>query len=534
MEFNSARVPYRQTQAFSTLALDYIDQAAALRKFFSHHPSLQGIREAMVNRTAFPTDRKLLVEHFRRQYSITGCSKKVRDNIEKLASPDCFTVTTAHQNNLFTGPMYVIYKIIHAIRLAEHLNESFPAQHFVPVFYIGSEDADLEELDHIFLGGQKLQWQTNQKGAVGRMKVDKSLLGLINSIEGQLNVLPHGREITQLLRDAYREGRSIEEATFAFVDHLFGEFGLLVLTPDDPELKKNMIPVFREELLQRSSSGIVQASSDELAVSGYKVQVNPREINLFYLENDLRERIEWPGSGNWKVVNTGKQFDRDALLKELSEHPERFSPNVILRGIYQETVLPDVAFIGGGGELAYWLQLRSLFDHFQVPFPVLVLRNSYLLVEKKWKEKISSLGLEIQDFFEDSAAITARHVLNLRGEALRLNGSLTEIEKLYDQFRKQASAVDPTLEKHVEALRSRAVEKLITLEKKMVKAEKRKHSDQQRQILAIREKLFPGGGLQERHDNICYYYAKWGRGFLNALFTHALALEQEFTILEER
>jgi len=295
-----------------------------------------------------------------------------------------------------------------------------------------------------------------------------------------------------------------------------------------------MIPVFEEELLQQSSSSIVQAASAELQSLQYKIQANPRDINLFYLQNDLRERIEKSGEDEWKVLNTDMNFNRGQLLSELAEDPGKFSPNVILRGVYQETILPNIAFIGGGGELAYWMQLKSLFEHFRVPFPVLVLRNSYLLVENKSREKINKLGLEIQDFFAPEEEILGKYVLRFRGEELRLNGSLTDIERMYDQFKKQASAVDPTLEKHVDALRSQAIEKLIILEKKMVRAEKRKLTDHQRQIHHIKVKLFPGNGLQERRENICYYYAKWGKEFLNALLDNACSFDHEFCVLEEQ
>ncbi len=532
MNFHSTRIPYRQTGSFSSLVLDYIDQSASLKKFYSGAPSLQGIQEAIKARTKFKTDREALVKALTAQYENISPNKKLKTRIESLGSAKTFTITTAHQNNLFTGPLYVIYKIIHTIRLADHCKASFPEYAFVPVFYMGSEDADLAELDHIYLGDQKIQWNTKQKGAVGRMKVDKALVSLISQVEGQVNVLPFGKEITALLRDAYKEGITMQEATFRFLHQLFGEQGLVVLIADDPALKKQMIPLFREELLSQSSSGFVGSSIKELSDLNYKVQVNPREINLFYLEEGSRERIEREGDA-WKVVNTGKSFSAAELIEDLENHPERFSPNVILRGIYQETILPNIAFIGGGGELAYWLELKTTFEHFKVPFPVLVLRNSYLILEKKWKEKISKLGFQPEDFFQSVDELLKRHIRRLGGEEPKLNGSVTEIEKLYDLFKKQASAVDPTLEQHVDALRSQALEKIINLEKKMVRAEKRKFSDQQRQIQAVKNALFPAGGLQERRENIIYYYSKWGSGFLDALFNNALSLEQEFTILEE-
>jgi bacillithiol biosynthesis cysteine-adding enzyme BshC len=532
MNFHSTRIPYRQTGSFSSLVLDYIDQDASLRNFYTKPPSLQGIRDAIEARSSFNTSREALVKVLTAQYENVSTGKKLRSNLESFRSAKTFTITTAHQNNLFSGPLYVIYKILHAIRLAEHCKTSLPEYDFVPVFYMGSEDADLAELDHIYLGDQKIQWNTRQKGAVGRMKVDRELVALISRVEGQVNVLPFGKEITELLRDSYKEGITVQESTFRFLHQLFGEMGLVVLIADEGRLKKQMIPVFREELFQQSSSEFVESSLKELRDLKYKVQVSPREINLFYLEDGSRQRIERNGD-IWKVVNTGKKFSADELNLELEAHPERFSPNVILRGLYQETILPNLAFIGGGGELAYWLELRTTFEHFGVPFPVLVLRNSYLILEKKWKEKIAKLGFQPEDFFQPAEELLTKHIRELRGEELKLNGSITEIEQLYDTFKKQASAVDPTLERHVDSLRSQALEKIMNLEKKMVRAEKRKFMDQQRQIQAVRNALFPGNGLQERRENIIYYYAKWGKGFLEALFAQALALEQEFSILEE-
>jgi bacillithiol synthase len=532
MDCRATRLPYRQTNAFSKIALDYIDQSAKLKPFFSHPPALQGIQKAIEARKRFPTDRKVLVAQLKKQYEAAGTTDKVSKNIESLLSDNTYTITTAHQNNIFTGPLYFIYKIVHAIKLADHLKTSLPKQNFVPVFYIGTEDADLDELNHIYLGGEKLEWKTKQTGAVGRMKLDKELVKLIGSMEGQLTVLPSGKEIIDLLKNYYQEGVTVQDATFHFVNHLFAEYGLIVLLPDNTELKKQMGQLFEDDLLNQTASGIVEKSVEKLQAAGYKSQANPREINLFYLIDDKRERIEQL-NGQWSMVNGKAKWTKEELLKELSDHPERFSPNVILRGLYQETILPNIAFIGGGGETAYWLQLKDLFDHYKIPFPVLVMRNSFLIVEKKWQEKIAKLGFTTEDMFLSEQELLNKLVAKESKHPTKLNGSLTELEKLYDSFKKQATAVDSSLEKHVDALRSRTVQRLQELEKKMLRAEKRKFSDQQRQIHTIKEQLFPGNGLQERRENLSYYYAKWGKEFINQLYNNSLDLEQEFVIITE-
>ena len=533
MDCISTRIPYRQTGNFSKTVVDYIDQHTSLKEFFNYPPTIQGIKKAIEDRKQFNYDRNVLVQELRKQYATVALSERTKNNIEALASKNTFTFTTAHQNNIFTGPLYFIYKILHTIKLAEYCKTNLPDHNFVPVFYIGSEDADLDELNHVYVGGEKLTWNTKQTGAVGRMKVDKELIKLIGLMEGQVSVLPFGKEIAGLIKECYKEGDTIQSSTFKIVNELFGEYGLVVLLPDNAELKKQMIPIFKDDLLNQTASGIVEKTAERLSNAGYKVQANPREVNLFYLKDNIRERIEIK-NGEWKVVNTKEKFSETELLKELNEFPDRFSPNVILRGLYQETILPNLAFIGGGGETAYWLQLKDLFNHYKIPFPMLVLRNSFLVVEKSWQERIAKLGFSIEDFFLSQEELLNRVVMNESKNEVKLNGSLTELEQLYESFKKQASAVDVTLEKHVEALKLRTVQRLQELEKKMLRAEKRKFADQQRQIHTIKEHLFPKNGLQERIDNISYYYAKWGRELIDKLYEHSLNLEQEFVILLEK
>ncbi len=221
------------------------------------------------------------------------------------------------------------------------------------------------------------------------------------------------------------------------------------------------------------------------------------------------------------------------ILSELKDHPERFSPNVILRGIYQEIILPNLVYIGGGGEIAYWLQLKDLFEFYKIPYPVLLLRNSFLIVERKWQEKISKLGFTIEDFFLPEQELMNRLVARETKNEIKLNGNFTEADNLYESLKKQAVAIDSTLGKHVEALKTQSLYRLQELEKKMLRAEKRKFTDQQRQIHAIKENLFPKNGLQERIDNFMYYYAKWGKDFIRQLYQHSLNLEEEFVILTE-
>ncbi|MGZ5192185.1 MAG: bacillithiol biosynthesis cysteine-adding enzyme BshC, partial [Flavisolibacter sp.] len=378
----------------------------------------------------------------------------------------------------------------------------------------------------------KIEWNKVQTGAVGRMVVDKTLIQLIDELEGQLGVEDHGAEVIGVLRRCYTHNRSIQEATFELVNELYGSFGLIVLIPDQPALKKEMWNVFSEDIFQNKPAGIVKNTSEKLG-KFYDAQAYPREINLFYLRDQIRERIE-KKNDRFVVLNTGYSFNEEELKNELANYPERFSPNVILRGLYQETILPNLAFIGGGGELAYWLQLKDLFENYKIPYPVLVLRNSFVVIEGKWHDKMQKLGLELEAFFQTENEIMKMIVQKYSEHKVKLNGNFERADELFEQIKEQAGAIDPTLTRHVAAIKSRSLKTLEELEKKMLRAEKRKFSDHLNQVKKIKAALFPNNGLQERVENISGFYATWGKSFIDELYKNSLVLEQKFTILIEQ
>ena len=529
--FAATRIPYSQANAFSRIVTDYLSGAEALKAFYGEPPTMEGFEKALQKKKLQPVDRDTLVSVLREQYSHVPDSGPVSDNINSLLSKDTYTVCTAHQPNLFTGPLYFIYKILHTIRLAEELKKKFAGHHFVPVYYMGAEDADFAELNHTWVEGKKIEWKKVQTGAVGRMKVDQTLVNLIDELGGQLLGAPHGAEVIRLLRSSYKPGTTIQQATFELVHELYGAYGLVVLIPDHPRLKAIMKPVFSDDLFNNTSSEIVQQTSEKLA-EHYTAQAHPREINLFYLKDDIRERIIRKEDA-FTVNHTEIKFTDEEIREELEKHPERFSPNVILRGLFQETILPNLAFVGGGGEMAYWLQLKELFTHYKVAFPILVLRNSFLVVDAKWKGKIERLGLSLEEIFRPAADIMNSLVHHRTNRPLTLNGNFEMAEQLFEQISEKAGNIDPTLAVHVAALKTRSLKDLKELEKKMLRAEKRKFADEERQVLRIRETLFPNEGLQERVENFSAFYARWGRSFIEELLKHSLSLEQEFTVLTE-
>lgn len=491
-------------------------------------PDEAGIRQAIANRQARPVNRKLLYEVISGQYQ-GKASAAQQAGIDALLDDHTFTICTAHQPNIFTGYLYFIYKILHVVRIAESLKASMPQYQFVPVYYMGSEDNDLDELGQVKVDGVKLVWQTKQEGAVGRMKVDQPLLQLIAQLEGQLGVLPQGPALIHVLRSCYREGISMAEATQALVDQLFQTYGLLVLNADDARLKAVMKPVFANDLVQHDAYRLVTETGAAME-SRYKVQVNPREINLFYMINGLRERII-EKDGYYTTESGAIHMNREEVLQLLDEHPECFSPNVVLRALYQETILPNIAFVGGGSEIAYWLELGAMFSHFGMTLPALVLRNSFLIAQEKDEQKLKEAGMSIEELFAGDFQMVDAYVKKHSTQTLHLHEEQAMADTMFRSLKEKAAAVDRTLMQHVEALQAKLNKQLENAEKKLVRAEKRKFTVEQEQLIKLRARLFPGGSLQERVDNFMPYYGVYGEEFISTIHRHSLALEQQFTVI---
>ena len=532
MNFTSEKISYEQTGSFSRLVLDYLDSADSLKVFYKYHPDIAGLKKAVTDRQNFPVNRKLLIEVLNNQYEQVDTSDKLKANIAALRSENTFTVCTAHQPNIFTGHLYFIYKILHAIKLAEELSVAMPDKKFVPVYYMGTEDADIAELGEVNIKGTEYHWKTEQRGAVGRMLIDKNFIQLIDAIEGQLSSEKYGEEIVNSVKRYYTEGITLETATFHFVDSVFGKYGLVILLPDNKKLKQAFAPVVTKEIDEQFSQKAVTETVSAFPPE-YKVKASGREINLFYLKDNIRERIEQNSEG-FGVANTDFKFSREALEEELQNHPERFSPNVILRPVFQEMILPNVAFIGGGGEIAYWLELKKVFEKTNAFFPVLVLRNSFSLINKSTAISIKKLGFTTIDFFQTELLLNEILVKRETDLILDLEEEKEALKKMYEKIKSAAAAIDQTLSGHVHALLTQALNRIEILEKKMLKAEKKKFDAQQRQIKKIKSTLFPVGILQERYDNILDYTASYGGNFIEMLYQHSNGTAQSFTLLTEQ
>ena len=529
MSSSCIHIPFSSTQLFSKLINDYVEGKGTAIDFVQYAPNVEGYQAAIEGRKLHPIDRGLLVEVLTAQYANMDPKAAVQQHIELLKSDETFVVTTAHQPNLFSGPLYFFYKIIHAIQLAASLKKQFPQYNFVPVYYMGSEDADLDEVGAFNLDATRYQWSTKQTGAIGRMVVDDALLKLIQQLEGYWSVLPQGKTALAILKEAYQKGKSINEATLSFVHAFFGPKGLLVLQPDDAKLKAAFIPVMEKELLTQFSHDAIQPAIAALS-KAYHVQTEGRTLNLFYLKDQTRARIEKQGD-QYIVVDTDIRFSQSEILTELHQYPERFSPNVILRGVYQETILPGVVFVGGGGELAYWMELKNVFQQVGVHYPLLQLRNSFLLINQKQATQWSSMQFGDQDFFKPMLDLEVAYVKKHASEALHLSDQMESLTNLYTVIKNEVVKVDPTLGAHAENLAHQAKAKIAELEKKMVRAERRKQVVAIQRIHRIKKELFPQDNLQERVENFSKWVGQYDQSWIETIMEHSTGLESKFRII---
>lgn len=478
------------TGQFSPLFLDYIAQHESLTPFYGQYPTLAGFGE-QIKQKHFPiANRQTLVDALERQYApITQ-----KPDLALLADPMTFTVTTGHQLNIFTGPLYVVYKLITVINLAKKLKQEYPAYNFVPVYWMATEDHDFPEINHFSLFDRDYHWETEQKGAVGRMN-PQELKVLFQQIPEKL----------ALFEAAYLEHTTLADAVRYYMNELFGAEGLVCIDGDDARLKHLFAPIMREELTSQLSGTLVEQRTNNLKELGYEPVINPRDINLFYLDDQLRERITFE-DGVFRVLHTNLRFSHEEILSLLDKHPEQFSPNVVLRPVYQETILPNLAYIGGPSEVPYWLQLKQVFDHFQLAFPILMPRNFALYVPAVMAKRMRKLGFTAEEWFTDTNKLKRQYIETNTAHALKFDRENKIMHQALDGILQKAQVVDSTLEKAVLAETKRFANAIARLEKKMRRAEERNQQVGIDQLLAVKNTLFPNGNPQERSNNFLTFY----------------------------
>ena len=523
-------LPYNHVPQLSKTDVAYATGDPRLKPFFTHEPRPESFEEMIRLKAQHYVPRADLVSVLKRQYQGLPVRPEVNDNIEALADADTFTVATAHQPSLLLGPLYFIYKALTTINLAVEANNTTGGKYrIVPIFVLGSEDHDIDEVNKINLYGKQLLWEPGVEGPTGVMDTS-SILPVLEQLRGILGESEPAAALFERVQKAYESVSTFADLTRALLHEFLGQYGLVVIDMNDVALKRHFIPIMQAELTEQPAFHLVNQTISQLNQLGFKTQAAPREINLFYMKPGLRQRIVLE-DGMYHVLQTNLHFTEAEILAELDLHPERFSPNVVLRPLYQETILPNLTYVGGGGELAYWLERKTLFQHFNIPFPMLLRRNSVLWLDREIKKKLDKFGFTASVFFEDTELLVRQYITaNAAGE-VSLKDEITDLHKIFDRLAAKAVAIDPTLEKAVRAEEVKSVGSLEQWESRLVRAEKQKHDVTLNQIRALKEKLFPSNGLQERTDNFLPYVLKYGDDFIHTLRGNLEPFDAGFVIL---
>jgi len=531
-EIDVTLIPYADVPQVSARDKAYAKNESSLRPFYKYEVRIEEFEKVIQDKQNDEIDRDTLVKVLKTQSSKFQPSEKVNKNIEALASKNTFTIVTAHQPTLFTGPLYYVYKIISTINLTRKLNSYLPDYQFVPVFITGGEDHDFEEMNHVNIFNKKIFWENDETGSVGMMKT-ASLSNALNELKEILGTSEKAQTVFQLIEKTHTKYDKYSDAALALINELFGEDGLVAINMNNSELKKSFIPIIKKEVLHQISFPIVNETIQQLNNTGYKSQASPREINFFYLKSQLRERIVFENE-KFRILNTDISFSKKEMEEEIENHPERFSPNVIMRPIYQEFIIPNLAYIGGGGELAYWMERKNQFEAIGLNFPMLIRRNSVMWIDKGTKKKMAKLNLKVNQIFNASDSLIKTFVKDNAENELNFEEEKNTLKSLFASIEKRTKAIDPTLVKTVAAEGAKQLKSLEGLEARLLKAEKNKHEVSIKQIQGLKDKLFPSNGLQERKDNFIPFYLKHGNAYFEILKSILDPLEKSFVIIEEQ
>jgi bacillithiol biosynthesis cysteine-adding enzyme BshC len=520
-------IPREETGLFSAISNQLEFDQTKFKELITA-PFSQKELEQQSNRKlqSFSKDQRILITSVLDQQMKGYKQHAVKNNLKLLKEDNTLTITTGHQLNIYTGPLYVVYKIMHIIKLAEEMNAFDAAHNYVPIFWMGTEDHDFPEINHLHLFNDTVIWESEQQGPVGRF----NLQDFSKAKQDVLDKFENNASFASFLKGHYKN-ETLSEATRRFVMELFEDYGLLILDADHRQLKASFSEVIREELTNQFAENAVNKNSKLLEELGYECQATARPINLFYLTDDQRDRII-PVGGGYEMGD--KNYTQEEVLQLLEQYPERFSPNVVLRPVYQEFVLPNICYVGGGGEMSYWLQFKGVFDHLKLPYPILKVRNSLQLIDGIALKKMKKLNISIHQLFEGIHKVKKQFVLTHEEDVMDFSLLEQKSNALSEEIEALINAVDQGLKGYGKSESTKLNKQVDGIKQKLVRHQKKKHDDAMNQIDNLFERLFPADGPQERYDNVIPNLAKYGKKeFMNLLHENIEPFGNEYILLVE-
>jgi bacillithiol biosynthesis cysteine-adding enzyme BshC len=508
---------------FSDLFYRYLNDYQSVAEFFPwNFRDIASYGKVLQAVSLDVSHREVLAGVLQEQNQAFGSGRKALENIALLKRPTTHAVVTGQQVGLFGGPLYTVFKIITAVRLAESLKGKYPNHDFVPVFWLEGEDHDFPEMNHVsvlgaenqavrieYLHGEELP--DRNLGPVGEIPFNTALNATFAALEGSLATTEFTPPLLQELKACYTEGKTFNQAFALWMNRLFPDQGVVYISSNHPRLKRLLVPMLLKEIHEfPKTSQMVITQSAELE-KRFHAQIKAKSINLFFFHKGGRYLIE-PRETDYSLRGTRHFIPKEDLPRLAQEQPELFSTNVILRPIAQDTLLPTVAYIGGPSEIAYHAQLGPVYREFGIPQPVLYPRASASLIEERLRRAMEKYGLELVEFFEDANRVTAKVVEQISevkldqvfaSTAKRMHESMSEL-------RFGLKEVDPTLLAALEGVTSKIDINMGVLKEKALAAQKRRNESAVRQIERAANGLLPNGGLQERELSAVQYLNKYG------------------------
>lgn len=491
------------------------------------------------------TKRELnLTSIIRKQYQdLPDVSEKTLANIAGLNDVKSLAVVTGQQLGLFGGPMYTLYKIITVIKLTRQFKERFEEYNFIPVFWLEGDDHDFNEIRWIKLINNLNELkevtyaeeipEEDAKKSVGTLTLTKEIISVLEDIKMSLRETEFSPALISRLSEIYSEGKTIKQAFKELIFWLFDEYGLVILDPQDKEIKSLFVPVFIKEIegFREHTQKLVLTSAKLEEV--YHAQVKIKPVNLFYSTDEGRYSIE-PVDNTFRLRRKRKQFTKEELIETIQNEPERFSPNVLLRPICQDYLLPTALYIAGPSEIAYFAQVTPLYEFFNLVTPIIYPRASATIVEKSIQSALDKFNLELKDIFIKSDLLKDQVISSVSENNLDglFDDSNKQIELIFDELKTKLFSIDKTISDSSERYRDKVLSAFSELKSKAIQAQKKKHEISLKQIDKISESLYPSENLQEREINFIYFVNKYGESFMKKLFDELLVNNYEHQVLQ--
>ena len=524
------KIPFNETGLFSKLICDLSNADLDFNTDHDFNFDLNTIKESIKKHKKNNTSilRDVIKEQYQKTSFLNSNFKPVNNNIEILNASNTYTITTGHQLNIFASPLFLIYKIISTISCARYLNKNIDNCEFVPCFWMATEDHDFDEINNFYLYRKTYKWQENTLDAVGNLS-NKSVLLVLNQIKDILSNTKNGKELFNVYKQAYSDNNNYADASRAIITFLFGDYGLVVVDGNHHKLKQIFTDDFKEEVRTQFVHNAVKETNNLLNTK-YRPEINPLKSNIFYLSDSRRTKINYD-NGLFITHDNRYEWSQYELFKEIEKHPERFSPNVLLRPLYQERLMNNIIYIGGPSEISYWIQLVDMFKYRRQCFPILKLRSHFLILSKKTSKIKEQLGLKDIDLFLDYDQ-QIKKVLS-RFQSVKTDKLNTELHQLLLTFEKRLRDIKNFPINSLDVFKKRTQREFKRLEGKILKFDKIKNTDIVNQVMMINEKKSPNNIPHERAMSFIPFYIKYGKYFFDLLIKESSIFDNKYTILTE-